>query len=113
MAAASSSSSSSASAAAAPKSAKRLQKEFLKLHETPLPFATVSLVGDDICQWLIKLRGPAGSPFEGGTFQISMRFPDSYPIKPPQASFVTPVYHPSASMKSNGQICADVFENDW
>lgn len=36
-------------------------------------------------------QGPTGTPYEGGTFQVSIRVPEQYPLTPPVAKFVTKV----------------------
>jgi len=100
--------------AASNKGVRRLQKEFHKLKiETPLEWASVSLVGDDITSWIATVKGPKDSPYENGLFQVELKFPDVFPMKPPAVRFITKIYHPSVSMKANGQICQDVVEANW
>jgi ubiquitin-protein ligase len=40
---------------------------------------------------LPSAQGPTGTPYEGGTFQVSMNVPEQYPLTPPQVKFVTKV----------------------
>lgn len=54
---------------------------------------------------LVCLQGPKGSPYEGGTFKVTVTIPDTYPFEPPLLKFTTPVYHPNIDkgkvLKSN------------
>lgn len=47
--------------------------------------------GDTI--WNITMDGPKDSPYMGGKFKIKITFPDTYPIKPPNFEFLTPIIH--------------------
>ncbi|ESQ30886.1 hypothetical protein EUTSA_v10012239mg [Eutrema salsugineum] len=52
-------------------------------------------VAEDIYEWQEMLLGPLSSPYEGGIFFISIRFPPDYPFKPPMVSWKTPILHPN------------------
>ena len=56
-------------------------------------------------------RGPADSPFAGGTFALSVRVPQNYPLAPPTLRFVTPVYH--CNVSDGGDICLDILKAKW
>ena len=56
--------------------------------------------------------GPQNTPYAGGKFNLSIRFPDSYPFKPPKVKFVTKIYHPNISSE-NGAICMDMLDEEW
>ncbi len=62
-------------------------------------------------QWNAILEGPKETPFEGGSFALSMEFPADYPIRPPTVKFVTPVYHPNVT--KDGGICLNLLKEDW
>jgi ubiquitin-conjugating enzyme E2 D/E len=62
-------------------------------------------------QWEGTLFGQPDTPYEGGVFDISIVFPEKYPIKPPLIKFVTKIYHPN--IKFDGAICLDVLRQQW
>jgi hypothetical protein len=37
---------------------------------------------------------------EGGLFNCKLKFPDSYPDRPPKMKFVTPIWHPNGVRRS-------------
>jgi len=65
----------------------------------------------DIFQWSARLKGPQGTPYEGGTFELSLKCQPTYPLAPPKVIFVTPVFHPNVLYKT-GEICLDILKPD-
>jgi ubiquitin-conjugating enzyme E2 D/E len=55
--------------------------------------------------------GPAESPFQGGVFNLTIRFPSDYPFKPPIVTFSTKIYHPN--INAAGGICLDILKQQW
>lgn len=66
----------------------------------------------DIFKWDAYLKGPAGSPFEGGVFHVPIDIPSEYPLAPPKARFKTKVFHPNIHPRT-GEICLDVLKEAW
>ena len=66
---------------------------------------------EDITVWRVLIEGPAGTPFEGGTFALAVRVPQNYPLSPPSISFVTPIYH--CNVSESGLVCLDVLKEKW
>lgn len=66
---------------------------------------------DNVKVWRALLEGPAGTPFEGGVFSLSVTMPDDYPFKPPKITFQTPVYH--CNVSDSGSICLDLLKESW
>jgi ubiquitin-conjugating enzyme E2 D len=90
----------------------RLNKELQDLTSNPPENCRVSLLGDDITRWQVHVQGPAGTPYEGGQFLLSITLPQQYPFKPPDAKFETRIYHPNV-MKDSGEICKDMYQTGW
>ncbi|EGC34212.1 hypothetical protein DICPUDRAFT_48481 [Dictyostelium purpureum] len=88
---------------------KRLQREYTDLVKAPPTWVNASLVGDNLQKWKASVQGPEGTPYEKGTFNIDIDFPNEYPFKPPTIKFITKIYHPN--INSEGQICAEVFSS--
>lgn len=40
---------------------------------------------------------PADTPFEDGTFKLTMEFSEEYPNKPPTVKFVSKIFHPNGT----------------
>eukprot|EP00747_Dinoflagellata_sp_TGD_P106084 gnl/TRDRNA2_/TRDRNA2_169758_c0_seq2.p1 gnl/TRDRNA2_/TRDRNA2_169758_c0~~gnl/TRDRNA2_/TRDRNA2_169758_c0_seq2.p1 ORF type:complete len:381 (-),score=50.40 gnl/TRDRNA2_/TRDRNA2_169758_c0_seq2:306-1448(-) len=66
---------------------------------------------EDLCVWRCLIEGPAGSPFAGGVFALTVRLPSDYPFRPPNVRFETPVYH--CNISESGQPCLDVLDSSW
>lgn len=64
--------------------------------------------GDNLFTWVGTIVGPQGTPYEGRTYRIIMRFPHDYPYTAPKVVFDTPVYHPNIDL--NGAICLDILK---
>ena len=94
------------------KAIKRLQKELKKLKKNPVPNAEAEPSGKDMLNWIAKIKGPKGSPYEGGKFKIKIEFGDDYPMKAPELQFETKIYHPSVQ-SNDGKVCPEVIGHDW
>ena len=57
----------------------------------------------NIFAWKATIPGPAGSPYEGGVFDVDIKIPGDYPFSPPRLHFLTKVYH--CNIAPNGGIC--------
>jgi len=85
----------------------------------PPGFSAAPLQPSNLFHWRASVHGPPGSPYEGGTFVLDVRFPPDYPFKPPRVAFVTPLYHPNARAAapgeppSSGALCLDLLAELW
>lgn len=90
---------------------KRVKKELADLCADPPGNCSAGPLGDDILQWQATILGPQKSPYEGGVFFLTIKFPADYPFKPPKIQFNTKIYHPN--INSNGGICLDILKEHW
>lgn len=91
---------------------RRIMRELKEMHDNN---ATVFVCDDSASNkamsWKVVLDGPAGTPYEDGTFVLSVSFPVDYPFKPPQVLFLTPVFH--CNVNSSGAVCLDILKSMW
>jgi ubiquitin-protein ligase len=66
---------------------------------------------DNLGFWRVLMEGPADSPFAGGVFVINVVITDAYPLKAPQITFETPVYH--CNVSDAGKLCLDILMDKW
>lgn len=90
---------------------RRLQTELSEITSKPSENCSAGPIGDDLSKWQATIIGPIGSPYENGTFKLSIVFPPNYPFSSPQVKFETPVYHPN--INSSGNICLDILKDQW
>ena len=57
------------------------------------------------------LHRPHDTPFEDGTFKLTLEFTEEYPNKPPTVKFVSKMFHPN--VYADGGICLDILQNRW
>lgn len=62
-------------------------------------------------KWSAVIFGPDDTPWEGGTFKLSLQFTEDYPNKPPLVKFVSKLFHPN--VYNDGGICLDLLQNNW
>jgi ubiquitin-conjugating enzyme E2 D/E len=92
----------------------RLKSELEALAEQgPSPFlsAAPSCPEDPLKPWHATVLGPAGSPYEGGTFHIEIKFSNAFPFKAPQFIFKTKIYH--CNINAEGKICLNLLSDQW
>lgn len=91
---------------------RRLQREYEDIQRDPPAGCTAGSDSDtDFFTWSAMIFGPADSPYQGGLFHLSIRFPSDYPFKPPIVTFRTKIYHPN--INAAGGICLDILKTQW
>jgi len=91
---------------------KRIQKELEAIGNDPVPGCTLFPFISDIFRWNVEIRGPHGSPFEGGSYTLLVTFPWSYPISPPRVRFVTRIFHPNID-QAGVIYFLSIFSSQW
>jgi ubiquitin-conjugating enzyme E2 G1 len=61
---------------------------------------------DQIDDWNIIFEGPKDSVYQGGYFQVKMKFPQDYPNSPPEMIFKTKMWHPN--IYPDGKVCISI-----
>ena len=89
--------------------ASRLLRDLKQLSENPFDGISATPMGTDIMLWKAVICGPEGTPFENGTFGLTLEFNEEYPIKPPVVKFISKMFHPNIS--EDGDI--SFFQFQW
>ncbi|KAK6111277.1 Ubiquitin-conjugating enzyme E2 1 [Brugia pahangi] len=92
-------------------SRRRLMRDFMKLQEDPPAGVSGAPTEDNILMWEAIIFGPQDTPFEDGTFKLTLEFTEEYPNKPPTVKFVSKMFHPN--VYADGSICLDILQNRW
>ncbi|KAI3613999.1 ubiquitin-conjugating enzyme e2 [Moniliophthora roreri] len=90
---------------------RRLIRDFKRLSSDPPGGISGSPCPDNIMLWNAVIFGPAETPFEDGTFKLTLSFDESYPNKPPTVKFLSRMFHPN--VYANGELCLDILQNRW
>jgi ubiquitin-conjugating enzyme E2 D len=92
-------------------SLRRIQHELEDLNADPLSNCSAGPEGDDMYCWTACIFGPEDSPYVGGVFNLTIRFPVEYPFRAPHIQFTTRIFHPN--INSSGLICLDILKGEW
>ncbi|XP_023724798.1 ubiquitin-conjugating enzyme E2 K isoform X2 [Cryptotermes secundus] len=91
---------------------KREFKEVIKSEEVAKCAIKVELVNDNYTELKGEIAGPPETPYEGGTFVLEIKVPETYPFNPPKVRFITKIWHPNISSVT-GAICLDILKDQW
>ncbi|CAB3226088.1 unnamed protein product [Arctia plantaginis] len=95
--------------------AKRIKREFkevMKSEEVAGGTIKLELVHDSWTELQGEIAGPPDTPYEGGTFLLEIKVPETYPFNPPKIRFMTKIWHPNVSSVT-GAICLDILKDQW
>lgn len=96
---------------AQPYSLRRLIKDLREIEENKIPTVGVAARPQhgNMYLWHANLRGPEGTPYEGGVFHLTMTFSTKYPDEPPIIRLSTPIPHPNVF---GSELCLDMLEKN-
>ncbi|XP_009631942.1 ubiquitin-conjugating enzyme E2 2-like isoform X1 [Nicotiana tabacum] len=90
---------------------KRLMTDFKRLvHDPPLGINGAPY-GNNIMLWNAVIFGPDDTPWDGGTFKLTLQFTEDYPNRPPKVYFMSRMFHPN--IYADGSISLDILQNEW
>ncbi|OUM69647.1 hypothetical protein PIROE2DRAFT_57355 [Piromyces sp. E2] len=90
---------------------KRIIKEVSALTQKPPEGICMIEKEENICDIQAIIKGPEGTPYEGGAFQVKLVLGSDFPISPPKGYFLTKIFHPNVS--NAGEICVNTLKKDW
>ncbi|KAJ3105035.1 hypothetical protein HDU97_008643 [Phlyctochytrium planicorne] len=89
----------------------RIKKEVAQCSQPDSPIK-VEMVNDSLFHLIGRFKGPDGTPYEGGWFEVDIQITPEYPFKPPKMkcrkqSQVTII------SSQTGAICLDILKDQW
>jgi len=85
---------------------RQIQNDYKTLMKDPVEGFCVVPDESNFFVWKIYIEGPHETPFVGGIFELQMRFPDTYPMMPPELKFISEFWHPN--VYANGNVCISI-----
>lgn len=89
----------------------RLLKDLNELSDPADSHVSAFPSGDSILEWIATIHGAKDTVYDGKKYKLTLKFPSTYPHKPPVVRFKTPCYHPNVDQEGN--ICLDILKEKW
>jgi len=89
---------------------KLVMRQLQEIRSNPVEGLTLR-DSQDIAVVEAELRGPEGTAYANGSFNIALILGDTFPEAPPKGYFKTKIFHPNVSDK--GEICVNTLKKDW
>ncbi|KAG2191327.1 hypothetical protein INT46_010223 [Mucor plumbeus] len=93
------------------KAIRRIVKELQQLQQSPPEDIQTIIDDENISEIQAWIRGPDGTPYEGGFFKVKLQIDEGFPDTPPKGYFLTKIFHPNVS--ETGEICVNTLKKDW
>lgn len=88
-----------------------IKRIFTELKSFSHPSIDVFLSENNIREWRLIVEGPDGTPYSGGTWLVSVSFPDTYPEDAPIVRFMTPIRH--CNINVYGRVCHSILKRNY
>jgi len=89
-------------------STKLLANTLKNILSDPVEGFTVELIDEsNLFEWKVYIEGPKDTLYEGGVFQLIMKFPTDFPMSPPELRFLSDFWHPNV-YKDTGLVCISI-----
>ncbi|KAL5965273.1 Ubiquitin-conjugating enzyme E2 5A [Taenia solium] len=89
----------------------RIRKEFNDIQQDKFEYFNITLPDPKNGKATLCCFYLPDSPYEGGRFTLTIRFPEDFPRNPPAVTFETSIFHPNIT--EYGEICLDMLQNGW
>lgn len=90
---------------------KRIIQEYKYIKSLKEDSFSVFMVDNNITQWRVFIKAPPKANLDEKWFYLSIFFPDSYPVKPPQFKFISIPYH--INISNEGRICLNYLDYEY
>jgi ubiquitin-protein ligase len=90
---------------------RRILAEIRHLASNPHSSYDVYVSESNMGFWKVVMSGPSESAYASGTFVLYLEMGDDYPQSPPQARFITRIFHPNINL--GGRACHSIFSRNY
>ncbi|KAL8057054.1 hypothetical protein ABFX02_04G159300 [Erythranthe guttata] len=90
---------------------KYMMKNIEKFQRDPPPGISAAPEESNIMLLNAVISSPDDTPWSGGTFKLTVRFPEDFPFTPPGVRFVSRMFHPN--IYEDGRVCLDILQDQW
>jgi len=89
----------------------RIKKDLDEIQRNAPERCSAGPVNNNLYDCQASIMGPPRTPYQDGVFFLTINFPQDFPIKPPEVSFKTRIYHPNVNSKGN--LGLDILADQW
>ena len=91
---------------------RRLLREFITINNEPSTYYTITHNPQNIQECMANIHCLPGYRYDGMNFNIELTIPDTYPFRPPELKFLSPIKSQHVDSKT-GRMCLDILNERW